>query len=194
MSDIEQKFSINQDESDVFEIEKIGNPFQNFKHFQIQHSKRIVGCPILLMKICDEKIHLFSWFSALQEQHYLLNVDIEVDTGLDHEFYISGKGEANIVFVPENCDEEELAKHYKEITYMNGYKPQTKKEYYELKTKNMKKYTVTVYHSGTGEENLCNTAQVSSDSFSMALLLGEYEILSSHNIGVVTKIEVEENK
>lgn len=127
LSDIEQKFSINQDESDVFEIEKIGNPFQNFKHFQIQSFKeRLIDDISTNMKICGSLFPLFLYYSALQCEGNLLNVDIEIDTGVPHEFYMLGKGEVKIVFVPENCDEEELAKHYKEITYMNGYKPQKK--------------------------------------------------------------------
>ena len=123
LTDIEQKFSMNQEESDIFEIEKIGNPFQNFKHFQIQSFKRLITDDISTnMKICGEVFPLFLHYSALQCEPNLLNVDIEIDTGVPHEFYILGKGEVKIVFVPENCDEEELAKHYKKITHFDTIK------------------------------------------------------------------------
>lgn len=59
----------------------------------------------------------------------------------------------------------------------------------------MKTYIVTVYHSGTGEQNLCYVyPTIVANSFCMAIALGEAEALRSPRTGTITKVEAELNK
>ncbi len=59
----------------------------------------------------------------------------------------------------------------------------------------MKSFTVIVYHSGSGKENLCTQfPPISATDFCMALAQGHKMALMSPQTGEITKIEVIQEK
>ncbi len=59
----------------------------------------------------------------------------------------------------------------------------------------MKTFTITIHHTGSGTEKLCLMyPKIASTSFCMACAIAEKMALSHPQTGIITKMEVEQEK